>query len=71
VFNGNALRRLPGANFLQVFRDLPQGTSIVHSFRTAVPRFFIDGQFGMSDSAFTAGVDVTLPVIVQGWFCSS
>src|SRR6266404_334004 len=25
----------------------------------------------MRESAFTAGVDVTLPVIVQGWFCSS
>jgi hypothetical protein len=58
-------------NFPHFFRDLPQGTSVVHSFRTDVPRFFIDGQFGMRESAFTAGVDVTLPVIAQAWFCSS
>ena len=25
----------------------------------------------MRESALTAGVDVTLPVIAQGWFCSS
>jgi len=24
----------------------------------------------MRESAVTAGVDVTLPVIAQGWFCS-
>jgi hypothetical protein len=59
------------ANFFHFFRDLPQGSFIVHSFRTDVPRFFIDEQFGMRESAFTAGVDVTLPAIVQGWFCSS
>jgi hypothetical protein len=25
----------------------------------------------MSESSFTAGVNVTLPVIAQGWFCGS
>jgi hypothetical protein len=63
-----ALQSVPAStrNFPHFFRDLPQGTSVVHSFRTDVPRFFIDGQFGMRESAFTAGVDVTLPVIAQG-----
>jgi hypothetical protein len=51
------------ADFPRVFRDLPQAILIVHRIRTAHLRFVIAKRFRMRESAFTAGVDVTLPVI--------
>ena len=54
-----------------LFRALPQGTSVVHRFRTASPNFAIAEFCAIGESAFTAGVNDTLPVIAQGWFCGS
>jgi hypothetical protein len=59
------------AGFLRVFRALPQAILIVHRIRTAGARIVIAKRFWMRESALTAGVDVTLPVIAQGWFCNS
>jgi hypothetical protein len=61
----------PALNFARFFRQLPQTTFSVHSFRTAAKRFPIVESLQMSESALTAGVNVTLPVIAQGWFCGS
>jgi hypothetical protein len=33
------------------------------------PHFAVAQDFEMRESAITAGVDDTLPVIAQGWFC--
>jgi hypothetical protein len=55
--------------FSHFFLVFPQGSLIVHSFRTVRPRFFVAAQNEMRESAFTASVKVALPVIVQGWFC--
>jgi hypothetical protein len=58
-------------DFLHLLRALPQAIRNVHRIRTAGARFLIAKFFWMRESALTAGVDVTLPVIAQGWFCSS
>jgi hypothetical protein len=55
----------------RLFLAFPQGTFVVHRIRTAYPTFFVAEISVMRESAVTAGVDVTLPVIAQGWFCGS
>jgi hypothetical protein len=55
--------------FSRFFLAFPQGSFIVHSFRTARPQFSVAAQSEMRESSFTASVKVALPVIVQGWFC--
>jgi len=57
--------------FAPVFLGFPQGTFVVHRIRTAYPSFFVAEISAIGESAVTAGVDVTLPVIAQGWFCGS
>jgi hypothetical protein len=52
-----------------LFQSFPQGSHILHSFRTAKPQFSVAAQNEMRESSFTASVKVALPVIVQGWFC--
>ncbi len=65
----SVLKRI--ADFPHFFRFLPQAIRNVHRIRTARVRIVIAKFFWMRESALTAGVDVTLPVIAQGWFCSS
>jgi hypothetical protein len=62
---GDAVGSKPSRNFCQVFRELPQGISTLHSFRTAGPRILIAEPEQMRESAITAGVNDTLPVIAK------
>jgi len=55
-------------NLRRFFREVPQAIHDVHSFRTARLRFAIAENSRLSESALTAGVNVTL-LIAQGWFC--
>ena len=66
---GNTLQsrisKTRGGNFIPVFRQLPQGTLVVHRFRTAGQGFIVDEFLQIRESAVTAGVNVTLPVIAE------
>src|SRR6266568_1264998 len=53
------------ANCFRVFRWLPQTRLVVHSFRTAGAGIFVDENFRIGESAITAGVNDTPPVIAQ------
>ena len=57
--------------FLRLFLAFPQGSPVVHRFFTMTPRIFIAGSLQMRESSLTADVNIALPVIVQGWFCSN
>jgi hypothetical protein len=59
------------SDYFRFFLVFPQTSPCVHSFRTAGTGFSVAQTFTMRDIAITAGVDITLPVIAQGWFCGS
>ena len=52
-------------SFYRFFRRLPQGSLSVHSFRTVSLRILIAEREWMRDSAITASVNETLPVIAK------
>jgi hypothetical protein len=58
-------------DYFRFFLAFPQASPCVHSFRTARVGFSVAQIFAMRDIAITAGVDIALPVIAQGWFCGS